>query len=102
MPVYGNARRRHVGLGSLIDRAVASDASNGASRTSRIVSTQGVPRQVPFLHKPVAGSNQGHATTYVELGLDRSRSDGAVPNAVFPPKAKVARSNRVGSTNVFR
>ena len=62
MPVYGNARRRHVGLGSLIDRAVASDASNGASRTSRIVSTQGVPRQVPFLHKPVAGSNQGHAT----------------------------------------
>jgi hypothetical protein len=49
MPVYGNARRRHVGLGSLIDRAVASDASNGASRTSRIVSTQGVPRQVPFL-----------------------------------------------------
>jgi hypothetical protein len=73
MPVYGNARRRHVGLGSLIDRAGASDASNGASRTSRIVSTQGVPRQVPFLHKPVAGSNRGHATTYVERGSDRSR-----------------------------
>ena len=72
MPVYGNARRRHVGLGSLIDRAVASDASNGASRTSRIVSTHGFPRRVPFLPSlsqvQIGGSNRrSHHSTVPNL-----------------------------------
>ncbi len=37
MPARGNARRHHVGLGSLTACAVVCEASSGASRTSRII-----------------------------------------------------------------
>ena len=68
MPAYGSAQPHHAGLVSLIACAVVPDASNGASQISRIISTPGFRCLVPFLPEPVAGSNRGHATTYVEPG----------------------------------
>ena len=87
MPAYGSARPRHAGLVSLIACAVVPDASNGASQISWIISTPGFRGMVPFLPEPVAGSNRGHATTYVELGSDPKRdADHSTLRLVIPRK----------------
>ena len=56
-----------------------------AGRISRIISTPGFRCLVPFLPEPVAGSNRGHATTYVELGSDPKRdADHSTLRLVIP------------------